>query len=232
MSTRHLVFDLDDTLYAERDFALGGFRAAASMAETTFGLADGTAASIQRQMTTLLDSGHLGGLFAIALAAVKHDHTSEQLSAFIAAYRNHTPTIALFDDADAALSRFGGNLGMITDGSHDLQRSKVTALGIARHFGAIIYTDQLGGRAFAKPNPTAYELARDTLGKPGDTFVYIGDNPAKDFQAPNTMGWTTIMIRRPDIQRIHPDARAIEGGEPQHIITRLDALSGVLGSVA
>ncbi len=27
-------------------------------------------------------------------------------------------------------------------------------------------------------------------------MVYVGDNPLKDFEAPNQMGWTTVRIRR------------------------------------
>ena len=228
MSTRHLVFDLDDTLYAERDFALSGFQAAATMAEATFGLECNAARSIQQHMTNLLDSGHLGRLFAIALAAVQPDHTPEQLAAFVKAYRDHTPAITLFDDAKLALERYGGNLGLITDGTHAVQQSKVAALGIARHFGTIVFTEALGGRAFSKPNPKAYELVRDVLGKPGDTFVYIGDNPAKDFLAPNTLGWTTIMVRRPGVPRIHTHSETIAGGEPHHVITGLGALPAIL----
>ena len=46
-----LVFDLDDTLYPERDFALSGFKAAERWASAELGLAPGLA----REMTRLLD---------------------------------------------------------------------------------------------------------------------------------------------------------------------------------
>jgi putative hydrolase of the HAD superfamily len=230
MTTRHLVFDLDDTLYAERDFALSGFRAAADMAELVFELKRGTAPALAKHMTELLDNGHLGRSFTIALAAVKPDHTPEQLAAFVAAYREHTPDIALFEDARAALERHGaaGMLGLITDGTHAVQQSKVSALGIAGCFRSIVYTGALGGRELSKPHPRAFEIVRDALGKPGDRFVYIGDNPSKDFQAPNAMGWTTIMIQRPNVPRIHAGAATIVEGAPHHVIASLDSLSDIL----
>jgi putative hydrolase of the HAD superfamily len=230
MTARHLVFDLDDTLYAERDFALSGFRAAAEMAEIVFELKRGTAPALARHMTELLDSGHLGRSFAIALAAVKPDHTAEQLACLVAAYQKHTPDITLFDDARAALERHGsaGTLGLITDGTLAVQQSKVSALGIARYFQSIVYTGALGGREMSKPHPRAFEITRDALGKPGDHFVYIGDNPSKDFHAPNAMGWTTIMIQRPSVRRIHAHATTIDGGAPHHIIASLNALPEIL----
>ncbi len=58
MSDLVLVFDLDDTLYPEREFALSGFRAAGRWAAAELGI-DGLAA----EMTRLLDDGHLGKLF-------------------------------------------------------------------------------------------------------------------------------------------------------------------------
>jgi putative hydrolase of the HAD superfamily len=230
MTTRHLVFDLDDTLYAEREFALSGFRAAADMAERAFELERGAAPALARHMTELLDSGHLGRSFTIALAAAKPDHTPEQLAAFVAAYREHKPDITLFDDARVALERHGtaGTLGLITDGTHAVQKSKVSALGIAGYFRSIVYTGAIGGREMSKPHPRAFEVARDALGKPGDRFVYIGDNPSKDFQAPNAMGWTTIMIQRPNVPRIHANAATIQGGTPHHVIASLDSLPDIL----
>ena len=58
-------------------------------------------------------------------------------------------------------------------------------------------------------------------------FVYVGDNPVKDFVAPNAMGWTTIQIVRDG--GIHDATKLIDGGTPQHKITSLAALPDILG---
>ena len=63
MSGLVLVFDLDDTLYPERQYALSGFKAAERWAAPELGI-EGLAAD----MTRLLDDGHLGALFRMALA--------------------------------------------------------------------------------------------------------------------------------------------------------------------
>jgi putative hydrolase of the HAD superfamily len=226
MSRLVLVFDLDDTLYPERDFALSGFQAAATWAAAELGI-DGMA----DDMTRLLDAGHLGALFKMALAGKMPGHSPEQLAGLLEAYRSHQPDkLRLFEDAVWALSHFAdkAKLGLITDGTHRVQASKVEALGIAPHFERIVFTDALGGRSFSKPHPMSYELVEAALASQGDRLVYVGDNPSKDFVVPNARGWTSVMIDRPEHRRIHAAAHVAAGGAPQHTISSLSQLPSAL----
>jgi putative hydrolase of the HAD superfamily len=226
MSALVLVFDLDDTLYPERQFAVSGFTAAGLWAEKELGVA-----GLAADMTRLLDGGHLGELFRAALAAKHPAHTPEHLAALIEAYRTHEPQLSLFEDAAWALAHFGrdARLGLITDGTDYVQAKKVAALGIAPHFQQIVYTHALGGRGFAKPHPLSYETIEKTMARDGDRLVYVGDNPSKDFVVPNRRGWTSVMIERPEARRIHAAAKVADGGAPQHTIATLMDLPRVLG---
>jgi putative hydrolase of the HAD superfamily len=220
-----LVFDLDDTLYPERQFALSGFAAAELWAQKSLGLT-----GLAADMIRLLDQGHLGQLFRLALEARMPDHKPEHLAGLLEAYRSHAPRLTLFDDAAWALGHFGAQLklGLITDGNHGMQRRKVAALRVARHFREIVYTDALGGRAFAKPHQQSYQLIEAALGRGNDRFVYVGDNPAKDFVAANARGWVTVMVDRPGALKIHAGVEPAEGGRPQHTIASLTELRAVL----
>ena len=226
MSDLVLVFDLDDTLYPERQFALSGFAAAGSWAEAELGIT-----GLAADMTRLLDGGHLGELFRIALAERLPEHRPEHLAGLLEAYRNHEPALTLFDDARWALGHFAGQvkLGLITDGTHHMQARKVAALGIAPYFQEIVYTHALGGRAFSKPHPMSYEMVERALAGEGSRFVYIGDNPSKDFVVPNARGWTSIMVERPETRRIHAGAKVAAGGAPKHTIASLTELPALLG---
>lgn len=228
MVITHLVFDLDDTLYAERDFAIGGFRAAALWARDTLGIE----VSLDR-MLALLDDGHLGKLFHMALAEAKADHSADDLKGFVKAYANQTPQLQLFPDAALALRHWEGRLklGLITDGHASTQHAKIAALDLTRRFKHIIATGALApDRAFHKPHPRAFELMQSALGRPGDRFVYVGDNLSKDFIAPNTLGWTTVWIDRPahHAHRIHKHTTAAIGGEPRFSIGDLAQLQTIL----
>ncbi len=229
MGALRLIFDLDDTLYPERSYAIGGFRAASAWATAEFGVPDLTA-----RLTALLDDGHLGRSFGLALAEAKPDHTPDDVAGLLKAYGAHTPDLALFDDAAAVLDRMRGTtLGLITDGHARTQQRKVAALAIAPRFSELIYTGALGpDRAFHKPHPRAFELMERALRQSAaDRFVYVGDNPTKDFLAPNAMGWQTILVDRPAHRphRIHPLQPAPEGGAAQAIIATLADLPRLIG---
>lgn len=228
MPELRLIFDLDDTLYPERDYALGGFRAAGAWAQAELGV-DG----LSQRLTDLLDQGHLGRSFGLALKDLAPDHTDDHAKAVLKAYSDHTPDLALFDDAQSALDTFRDTtLGLITDGHAKTQARKVAALGIAPRFAEIIYTGGLGpDRIFHKPHPRAFEMMEQALRRAAtDRFVYVGDNPLKDFVAPNAMGWRTVLVDRPAHRatRIHPLQPAPDGGAPQTTIKTLTDLSAVL----
>jgi putative hydrolase of the HAD superfamily len=227
-----VVFDLDDTLYAERDFAVSAFGAADRWAEATHGVT-----GLGQDMTALLDAGHLGQIFTMVLQAKLPNYAAADLDALRREYLTHEPErLSLFDDARTALDHFTERddvtLGLITDGTAAVQAAKIAALGIRERFEHVILTGALGAsRAFHKPHPLAFEQMQAALAKPGDRLVYIGDNPAKDFQAPNRMGWTTVQVDRPSQAafKIHRGATPLPDGGAQHVVTTLDDLVSLIG---
>ncbi len=227
--TLRLVFDLDDTLYPERQYALGGFAAVGDWAERELG-----AHGIASRLTQLLDQGHLGAAFKIALAEQVPDLKDHHLHRALAAYADHTPALSLFDDAAEALAYWADRpLGLITDGNPKTQAAKVAGLNLSPRFAKIVLTGALAPKGeMHKPHRRAYEIIEATQRSAAhDHFIYIGDNPAKDFVAPNAMGWTTVLIDRPASRatRIHKLTAPPEGGEPQHTIESLVELERLLG---
>ncbi|MFM1815255.1 MAG: hypothetical protein RLZ98_1950, partial [Pseudomonadota bacterium] len=215
--------DLDDTLYPERMFAVSGFRAAGDWAEREWGIG-----GLAERMTAYLDGGNFGKLFEMVLKDTKPDYTAEDVKALIDVWKDHRPEIALHDDALPVLEHFGRRspMGLITDGQHEVQARKVAALDIAHRFQEIVLTNKLGGRAYHKPHPKSYEIVHAALDKGGSRFVYVGDNPAKDFVTPNRMGWLTVQIIRQD--GLHDRDNVAEGGAPHHKIHSLAELLELL----
>ncbi len=219
-----VVFDLDDTLYPERAYAFSGFEAVAEQFADRLGDPDASTAAMQH----LFDTEHRTRVFNALLLKLGLDEPGELIDAMIDAYRRHRPTISLYDDADAALTRLSGRhrLGIISDGRTVQQSAKVAALGLAARVDTIILTDELGP-GLSKPHPRAFERMADRLGAAHDECVYVADNPAKDFVAPNALGWTTVRIVRPD--GIYKDAPIAERGAPQHVITSIDEIDDLIG---
>jgi putative hydrolase of the HAD superfamily len=225
MSRLLVVFDLDDTLYPERQFAICGFRAAGRWAEAELGVK-----GVADEMIRMLDAGLLGRIFPTVLERLAPQHGPEHVKALHAAYRACVPELELFADARIALDHFGarGPIGLITDGTGAMQQRKIDALGIAPRFSHVVLTDELGpGRAYFKPHARPFEVMAAALGSPGDRFAYVGDNPQKDFVAPNAMGWMTVQVVRPG--GIHDAGKIAPGGAPQHRVASLERLADVLG---
>jgi putative hydrolase of the HAD superfamily len=120
----------------------------------------------------------------------------ELVSALVGIYRNHCPSISLAGDAREALDAIGrmARISVITDGPAISQSRKVEALGLCSIADPIVLTAVLGGE-YCKPHPRAFE--RVQAEQPADVYLYIADNPRKDFQAPKQLSWITVRIRRP-----------------------------------
>ena len=193
-----IVFDLDDTLYRECDFVRSGIRAVDVWAQWQLGVHGFADAA-----TLLWNAGLRKTVFDTALAQLGVAAEPSTVAAMVAVYRNHHPRIQLAPDAHAFLTAdHGFGLALISDGFGATQRNKVTALGLSGHaFDPIILTDDWGAE-FWKPHRRAFEAVEAAHRGRSDRFVYVADNPAKDFLAPRALGWATVQIDRPGA--IHP----------------------------
>ena len=138
-------------------------------------------------------------------------------------YRNHSPTITLFEDAENTLSKLRQKyrLGLVTDGVKKVQENKVKALNIASLFDAITYAVEYGG----KTNIDVFlETLRKLKTKPSYS-VYVDDNPTKAFAIAKKLGIQTIRILKGENKSILvPD----EECKPDFEIKNLREISGIV----
>lgn len=189
---RALVFDLDDTLFPEREFVQSGFKAVDEWLGTTRSIQ-----GFQERATAAYDAGVRGHIFNLTLHRLGVWDDPELVRQMVEVYRAHKPTIHLFADAAWALNHFTGRmqLGLLTDGYLAVQQRKVAALGIADRFAAIVFSDEAGREAW-KPSPVPYQKVMTLLRHRGNECAYIADNPTKDFVTAKALGWHTIHIHR------------------------------------
>ena len=214
-----IVFDRDDTLYLERDYVESGLRAVGTWAVDQLGVAE-----MGEGMLEHFRAGARGHLFDDALARAGIASTPERIARMIQVYRQHRPRIQLAQDAARYLAspppRTG--LALITDGYLDAQRRKIRALGLhASGIEIAVCTDRWGRQGW-KPSCRAFDHVQAFFGLPASAFVYVADNPAKDFHAPRRLGWHSVQISRSG--RLH----SVEspGSEPADLqIDSLDLLS-------
>lgn len=190
--TEIVVFDLDDTLFPERQFVRSGFKAADEWLSK-----DRAMSGFFEAAWRIFEGGGRNTVFDQALRELGAADDRGLVSKLVEVYRAHKPTIELFADARWALEhcRSGAKLGLLTDGYLLTQKNKVEALGIAAAFDALVYTDELG-RENWKPSPVPFLKLMGAFPAKNARYTYVGDNPAKDFAAPKALGWATIQILR------------------------------------
>ncbi len=188
-----VVFDLDDTLYLERDYVFSGFAAVDLWLKEEKGIIGFLPRANQR-----FEQGDRGRIFNEVLAELQGEEPSQDwVKQLITVYRQHRPTLSLLSDAEDALawSEELFNLGLITDGYREVQEHKVAALKLEKRIPCRMVTDALG-REYWKPHVAPYQYVMQHFGGNAVGFVYIGDNPRKDFIGARQLGWRTIRIRR------------------------------------
>lgn len=185
-----IIFDLDDTLYSEKEYVRSGYHCIAEHFPQVTNMAEKLwRAFLEKKNaidTVLEDEGLSQELFKDKCLAL---------------YREHFPKIALYDGVQEILQRFhdsGKQIGIITDGRPNGQWNKVKSLGLQKWIDKIIVTDELGGIEYRKPNLMAFTKMQEIFGLPFERMVYIGDNINKDFIAPEKLGMQSIYFKNTD----------------------------------
>jgi putative hydrolase of the HAD superfamily len=212
-----IVWDVDDTLYLERDYVRSGFRAVGEALEASHGVA-----GFGEQAWALFQAGVRGDTFNRAAEAL--GLTDPPIGWMVEVYRTHRPHIRLCPDAVACLETLSHlPMAAVTDGPEASQRAKVEALGVHAFATPVVLTATLG-HGMGKPHPASFETVMRAVGGPAQRFVYVADNPAKDFVAPTSLGWRTVRLRR-----AHGLHTALPSGDDVQVeITSLEALPSIL----
>lgn len=189
-----VVFDLDDTLYLERDYVRSGYRAVSQAVAESAGAPP---AILFDFMWGRFATGERTRTFDCLLESFPLAKRNWSVRALVDTYRRHSPSIHLGEVVESLLAHLARErtyLGIVSDGFLVAQQAKTEALGLDRWLDSVILTDEWG-RGDWKPSPRAFLSIERTSGLSGRSLTYVGDNPAKDFIGPNRLGWTTVRLR-------------------------------------
>lgn len=228
MSTRRfhaVLFDLDDTLYEERQYFHSGFSVVArSLQARGFGSSVETCA--------LLEQFHHneGRHDVLQKLALRLGFPADWIPELVEQIREHVPEIALAGDTVGVLQQLRANyhLGCVTDGWHAVQQRKTVALGVASLMDVIVFSDELG-RAFWKPDARPFVLCCERLGVRPQEAVFVGDNPERDIVGAHAAGLYTVRLRRTGAY--FGESECSDAGATGAEITGLDQLPGILDAL-
>lgn len=179
-----VIFDLDDTLYSEKEYVKSGYKV----------VSDYLGGGYEERLWSFFEAGK-----PAIDELLKELGQENEKAKVLEVYRSHKPDIHLYPGVAEMMEKLkakGIKVGIITDGRSEGQRNKLEALGL--DVDDVIITDELGGVQFRKPCDIAFRIliTRWRL-NPAD-IVYVGDNPAKDFQAPQQLGMRSLWFKNSD----------------------------------
>lgn len=189
-----IAFDLDDTLYKERDFVMSGRAAVARHFSSNARMSSEKLMSLMCSADNAFDA-------LLAIPEIKNNGT--QISDVLDVYRNHFPHICLSQesrDVLAEVKTMDAYIGIITDGRKTTQWNKIKALGLDAIIDGrnIIVSEDIGAD---KITSRPFEIMMERC--PAMRYVYIGDNPSKDFRQARRLGWITVMLLDKDGYNVH-----------------------------
>lgn len=207
-----IVFDLDDTLYKEIEYLKSAYRFIAERLQTERYPAE----NLYSVMLEAYDNGL--NAFSIVNSTLNADTPIETLLRW---YRTHAPNIVLPEDSKNLLDYLKSKnipMGILTDGRSITQRNKIKSLGLYGYIPKqnIVISEEFGSEKPSEANYTYFESLYPEI----DNFIYVGDNPRKDFIAPNHLDWKTIGLID-DGRNIHKQETFGEAAAPGFWVSEL-----------
>jgi putative hydrolase of the HAD superfamily len=221
-----IIFDLDDTLYPERNYVRSGFRAVGEWAGRRLNLSP---VIVRAQLDSLFDGGFRGDAFEWWLS--EQGLPESLLPEMVKTYRDHEPRIASFPETEEVLDQLKPRyrLGLVTEGRRAAQEAKIRALNLDRWIEAVIILGE-DDRSQWKPSRKPFDRILAMLSIAGGEAVYIGDNPRKDFRGAREAGLRTFRIRREGGLHAGEEPAAAEDA-PDREIRALDELGELLEEI-
>ena len=189
------IFDLDDTLYKEVDYVVSAYRHIDMLLVADYDIKPTSAFS------TLI-TAYIDGVNPFDTL---NDHLAKQgivipdaIQWMLSEYRYHVPLIHLDDNTRFTLDslrEIGIPMYIITDGRSITQRNKIRALELDRYipWSNVFISEEQG---HDKTDPHSFDCIKKRYETEPEEleFVFIGDNPAKDFIVANKYGATSIQL--------------------------------------
>lgn len=208
MDIQAICFDLDGTLYDDRQYIRAGLENAADL------LAERTGAELHDEIIDLY--------FEKNIREKTFDHILEQydlppelLPDLVEAYHDNDTDLQTYQEVPSVLDYLSNKyqLGLITGGKNG--HDKIKRLNLNQYFDQVLITPELG---MSKSQPEPFKHTLDTLSVTPTEVVYVGDNPKLDFVHPNRLGMFTVRVKR----GIHADDDAKGPSEPDFQVDNLE----------
>ncbi len=195
MKLKAVIFDLDHTLFDRH----GTLREVAKQFRYAFRVKEGVTDEEIARLWCYADDHFVYDGWKYVLAYLSENGVFEETPPYDRyrsfVYENFAKTAVKFDEALPmlqTLKKQGYAIGLITNGNHALQYSKLNMIGIREVFDEIIVS---GDVMVDKPDREIFLLMSEKLSLKPSQMVYVGDNPRNDIAGARNAGYHTVWMR-------------------------------------
>jgi len=191
-----VTVDLDDTLYPQSSFLDGAWSRVAEVASDHGLIGSDVRAALVEVAAEGSDKGTVIDR-ALLLVGVHPERLRLLVPQLVEAFRAYTPLrLECYPGVVEGLRSLRSRVPVacITDGTPQVQRAKVAALGLAHAFDALVVSDEIGGRHLRKPHPAPFHAALARLGAGSASTVHVGDRPTKDVAGSARVGMRCVRV--------------------------------------
>jgi len=204
-NVQDIFFDLDYTLYDQRQYLRGAFE---DVAYTIANECYLDPASLYRSLLATwervgTDYGYLFNDWMAQLGISTQSHIKRCIEAFHA----HQPkSLMLYPGVKQMLQDLKNDylVGLITDGDAGMQQSKVAALNLEGRFDLIVYAGHL---ALRKPDPRIFQHALHDARLSATEALHVGDHPVKDVTGARRSGLRATRVMTGEFSVLLDDPR-------------------------
>jgi len=181
-SIKAVIFDLDDTLYAEVEYFVDVFQS------------NKLTSSYSNEIRCLFDAGIRKRSYDVFKDVLKHlnCYTPEAQNNLYQLYRRCKSKISLDQDTQDALSILllhKVHIGILTNGVVDAQKNKIRCLGLDQY--PVVYARESGNE---KPHLHAFQLICKKLDVHVSECILIGDHVVNDIKGAIDAGIRPIQL--------------------------------------
>ena len=219
-----VFFDLDNTL-TDRSETVAAY-AKVFLQDFESHLQDGLNAEILGQLLNKLDAGGYGGHENRSRALIDRPIWRKPVSSdeLIQHWQNWVPGHSVpmdgMHDCLQTLEESGYRMALVTNGSSQSQRTKISVLALASYFDACIISGEVG---CAKPDSAIFNKAIEIMGCEPGASVFVGDHPVNDYQGSLACGMTPVWFEG---RHIWPHIRPADFS-----VRKLSELPGVIHQI-
>lgn len=206
MNHKAIIFDMDDTLFFEKDYVFSGFKEISIYLNSKFGLNEEASYSFLKER--FMKHGRkkiFNYLIDKNFEKFKTTNINILIKDLVEIYRNHKPAIKLNPIIINVLKKVRKKKFKIiiaTDGLAIMQKNKFLALGLDKLVDNIIFCWDINA---PKPSKKCFETAAKGAGVNIKDCIIVGDHPIYDIVPARMLGCKAYRIKTDRFSNLRND---------------------------